>query len=82
MPAPEAERIPDWIKIVFMTGAALESIRIELKLRKISKLMNEKEKELTLQDGEPVPPDPNTATQEQIENYKKEVLKAATSSHN
>lgn len=82
MPAPEVERIPDWIKITFMSVAALEFIRIELKLRKIKKMMDE---ESTTQDGEPVPPDLNTATQKQIEKYRKQILEAATtppSSHN
>jgi hypothetical protein len=66
MPTPEVEKIPDWIKAVFMGVVVLGSIRIEYKLRKIEKLVKEKEeREGVTRDGEPVPSNLSTATQGQ-----------------
>lgn len=70
----EIEKIPAWVKIAFTGAALLETIRIELKLRKIEKIMKE---EVTTQDGEPVPP-LLPATQRQIDAYKEAVQTAAT----
>ena len=79
MPTPEIEKIPEWIIIASLSLNTLWLLSFEIRLGKIKKLiMQSEQEEENTQDGEPVPPDPNTATPKQIAFYKEQVDRAAS----